>query len=80
MKTYLFRFLTNYEEAGIIITTNKGLDYAKEKALYLGAWDVNDITEINTEEEGVYNSVNFNLCGKLNDIGVVIKDTDKNYN
>lgn len=35
MKTYLFRFQTNYEEAGIIITTDKGLEYAKQYALEL---------------------------------------------
>ncbi len=63
MKVYLFRFDTNFEEAGIIITTNKGLEYAKEKALELGAWDVNDFTELDTMKEGVYTSVNFRIEG-----------------
>jgi hypothetical protein len=71
MKTYLITFLTNYEEAGLIITTDKGLKYAKSRAEYLGAWDDYSIKEINTTEEGVYYSVNFgsDYFGKLNDNG-----------
>ena len=34
MKTYLVTFQTNYEEAGIIITTSKGEDFAKEAAMW----------------------------------------------
>ena len=67
MKTYLFRFDTNYGEAGIILTTNKGLEYAKEKALWLGAWDTNDIVEIDIVTEGTYVSVSYggNIQGIL---------------
>lgn len=67
MKTYLAKFQTNYEEAAIIITTSKGIDYAREKALELAVWDGIEIEEINTEEEGVFCSVNFGeYSGKLN--------------
>ena len=59
MKTYLFRFDTNYETAGIIITTAKGLDYAKKLADEKGAWDFNDITIIDTETEGFIDFINF---------------------
>lgn len=59
MKIYLFRFQTNYEEAGIIITTDKGLEYAKQYALELGAWDTNDVVIINTTTEGVVERINF---------------------
>ena len=71
MKTYLITFLTNYEKAGLIITTDKGIEYAKSRAEYLGAWDGYSIEEINTTEEGVYYSVNFGngYFGKLNGKG-----------
>lgn len=66
MITYLFKFQTNYEEAGILITTAKGLDYAKEIVFnQLGAWEINDVTIIDNKEEGVYTSVNFNISGKI---------------
>lgn len=66
MITYLFKFQTNYEEAGILITTSKGLEYAKEIAFnQLGAWEVDDVTIIDNKEEGVYTSVNFNISGKF---------------
>ena len=69
MKTYLITFLINYEEAGLIITTNKGIEYAKSRAEYLVAWESYSIEEINTTEEGVYCSINFGdgCFGKLND-------------
>lgn len=71
MKTYLVKFQTNYEEAAIIITTDKGIEYAKERALYLGAWDGCEIEEINTADEGVYCSVNYGtFYGKLNEKGL----------
>jgi hypothetical protein len=71
MKTYLVKFQTNYEESAIIITTDKGMQYAKERALYLGAWDGCDIEEVNTVEEGIYCSVNFGaFYGKLNKDGL----------
>jgi hypothetical protein len=71
MKTYLITFLTNYEEAGLIITTDKGIEYAKSRAEYLGAWDGYSIEEINTTDEGAYCSVNFGsgYFGKLSDNG-----------
>ena len=71
MKTYLITFLTNYEEAGLIITTDKGIEYAKSRAEYLGAWDGYSIEEINTTDEGAYCSVNFGsgYFGKLDDNG-----------
>lgn len=59
MKTYLFRFDTNYGTAGIIITTAKGLDYAKKLADERGAWDFNDITIIDTKTDGFIDFVNF---------------------
>ena len=69
MKTYLITFSTNYEEAGLIITTDKGIEYAKSRAKYLGAWDGYSIKEINTTEEGAYCRINFgdSCFGKLND-------------
>lgn len=71
MKTYLITFLTNYEEAGLIITTDKGIEYVKSRAEYLGAWDGYLIEEINTTDEGTYCSVNLGggCFGKLNDNG-----------
>lgn len=67
MKTYLAKFQTNYEEGAIILTTSKGLEYAKEKIDKLGAWPGFSIEEINTKEEGVFCSANFGECsGKLN--------------
>lgn len=69
MKTYLITFSTNYEEAGLIITTDKGIEYAKSRAEYLGAWHDYSIKEINTTEEGAYCCINFgdSCFGKLND-------------
>lgn len=61
MKTYLFRFQTNYGEAGIIIVTSSGLEWAKGWALKMGAWDVNDVEEINAEEEHFLALVNFKI-------------------
>jgi len=61
MKTYLFRFMTNYEEGGIIIVTSKGLEWAKVEANRLGAWDTNDVEIIKTWEEEFITSVNFNI-------------------
>ena len=71
MKTYLITFLTNFEEAGLIITTDKGIEYAKSRAEYLGAWDGYSIKEINTIDEGAYCSVNFgsDYFEKLNNKG-----------
>ena len=59
MITYLFKFDTNYEEAAIIVTTEKGLDYAKEKAKELGAWYTSDVTIIDTLTEGATLKVNY---------------------
>ena len=61
MKTYLFRFMTNYEEGGIIIVTSKGLEWAKVEANRLSAWDTNDVEIIKTWEEEFITSVNFNI-------------------
>lgn len=59
MKTYLITFETNYGESGIIITTDKGIEYVKKQAEPLGAWDAYSIEEINTTEEGSFCYVNF---------------------
>ena len=68
MKVYLFRFDTNYEEGGIIITTDKGLEYAKEQADILGAWHTNEVIIIDTETEGAIDTVNYRVAkSNLND-------------
>ena len=59
MKTYLFTFQTNYEEAGIIITTSKGLDYAKKLATEKGAWNTNSWKIIDTTKEDFITTVNY---------------------
>jgi len=62
MKVYLFKFDTNYGEAGIIVTTVLGLEHAKKLALEQGAWDTNCITEL-SPKEGAITSVNFGVQG-----------------
>lgn len=75
MEIFLIKFMTNYEEAALIITTDKGIKYAKSRAEYLGAWEGYTIQKINIKNEGEFCSVNFghNYSGILNEKGEIKK-------
>jgi hypothetical protein len=57
MKMFLFKFDTNYEEAGIIVVANT-LEKAIEIADKKGAWYTNNVEEL-TMTTGFTASVNF---------------------
>lgn len=47
MKTFIFRYSTNYN-LGIVVIVEEDLEKAKEVALEAGAWDTNDVTIIDS--------------------------------
>jgi hypothetical protein len=47
MKTFIFRYSTNYN-LGIVVIVEDSLEKAKKLALEAGAWDTNDVTIIDS--------------------------------
>lgn len=52
MKTYIFRYSTNYN-LGLVVVNALSLEAAKELAMMAGAWDTNDVVVIDLNQEGV---------------------------
>lgn len=54
MKTYIFKFSTNYN-LGIVVVTANSLKKAQQLAKTGGAWDIDDVTIIdhNTKKEEI---------------------------
>ena len=50
--TFIFRYSTNYN-LGIVVVNALTLDEAKEIALGNGAWDTDDVTIINPNQQGI---------------------------